>query len=118
MRRQTEVYICQNDYVSIHFVGDISFAGNWYGNAEVIANKLRSLPHTPAPDEKHEPRNTIERAEARATRAATLATLDTILKDLSGRSYIGLAIERVERERGRGWLREQLKESLRKQEGA
>lgn len=43
-------------------------------------------------------------------------TLDIILKDLSGRSCIGAAMERIAFERGSGWLREQLIETLRTQE--
>jgi hypothetical protein len=53
MRRQTEVHICQNDYLTIHFVGDIHFAQNWYGDAETIKEKLcakSSRPHTLAPE--------------------------------------------------------------------
>jgi hypothetical protein len=49
------------------------------GNFEMY-DRIRSRPHTPAPDEKHEPRNTIERAEARAARTATLKTLDKVIR--------------------------------------
>jgi hypothetical protein len=39
--------------------------------------------------------------------------LDAVLKDLSERSDVGLAMEHIARERGKTWLRDQLLESLR-----
>ncbi len=51
MKRQTEVHICQNDYLTIHFVGDIHFAHNWYGDAELVKERLCSKsPCTSAPE--------------------------------------------------------------------
>ena len=49
MKRQTEIHICQGDYLTIHFAGDIHFAWNWYGDAEIIREKLCSRPHTSPP---------------------------------------------------------------------
>jgi len=41
-RRQVEIHIDKNDYLTISFIGDIKFAGRWYGTAEVIREKLTS----------------------------------------------------------------------------
>ena len=38
--------------------------------------------------------------------------LDVILKDLSKRSVIGLALEQIEAERGKYWLRNELMKTI------
>jgi len=38
--------------------------------------------------------------------------LDVILKDLSKRSMIGRAMEQVDEERGKGWLRSEVKKMV------
>jgi len=42
LRRQVEIHIDKNDYLTISFIGDIKFAGRWYGTAEVMREKLTS----------------------------------------------------------------------------
>jgi hypothetical protein len=42
--------------------------------------------------------------------------LDAILKNLYERGCVGRALEKIDEERGKGWLRTQLLESLRKQD--
>ena len=44
-RNQVEITIQKNDYLTISFMGDIDFAGRWYGTAEVLRERLRSHPH-------------------------------------------------------------------------
>jgi len=44
-RNQVEIKIHKNDYLTISFIGDINFAGRWYGTPETLREKLRSFPH-------------------------------------------------------------------------
>ena len=43
-RRQVEIEIHKNDYLTISFIGDINFASRWFGTADVMRDKLRSRP--------------------------------------------------------------------------
>lgn len=41
-RRQVEIKIDKNDYLTLSFIGNINFAGRWYGTAEILRDKLRT----------------------------------------------------------------------------
>jgi len=55
----------------------------------------------------------LTKRDAAIRKAERERVLDAVLRDLAGRSCIGLALEKIEREHGKGWLRGELLKSLR-----
>lgn len=51
-KKYREIVIDRNDYLTIKFRGTIKEAGNWYGDASTMREKLRSRPAAPAPLDK------------------------------------------------------------------